>query len=153
MIYIVREEIMGKVLLVTFRDDEEVVFKNLINFFKKEGYINLIDLFPIQNVLKYGNLEIDPKMQTVIMKGSNIKLTNYEFEILYLLAKSPGQIFSKEQIYNHVWNMVSFRTENNVSSLVHRIRKKIEPDPSKPIYILTVWGVGYKFSNTLLEEK
>ena len=77
--------------------------------------------------------------------GKSIELTNYEFEILYLLARHPGQVFSKEQIYNQVWKEPYYRAEDNVMSLIRRIRKKIEPDPSKPIYVLTVWGIGYKF--------
>ena len=84
--------------------------------------------------------------QTTII-GKSIELTNYEFEILYLLARHPGQVFSKEQIYNQVWKEPYYRAEDNVMSLIRRIRKKIEPDPSKPIYVLTVWGIGYKFNN------
>lgn len=76
-------------------------------------------------------------------------MTNYEFEILYLLAKKPGQIFSKEQIYDQVWDTPYYGAVDNVMSLIRRIRKKIEPDPSKPIYVLTVWGIGYKFNEAL----
>jgi DNA-binding response OmpR family regulator len=71
---------------------------------------------------------------------------NYEFDILYLLAKKPGQVFSKEQIYSQVWKEPYYGAEDNVMSLIRRIRKKIEPDPSHPIYILTVWGIGHRFS-------
>lgn len=85
--------------------------------------------------------------------GKSIELTNYEFEILYLLARHPGQVFSKEQIYNQVWKEPYYRAEDNVMSLIRRIRKKIEPDPSKPIYVLTVWGIGYKFNNAIKENK
>ena len=77
------------------------------------------------------------------------EVENYEFEILYLLARHPGQVFSKEQIYNQVWKEPYYRAEDNVMSLIRRIRKKIEPDPSKPIYVLTVWGIGYKFNNAI----
>lgn len=84
--------------------------------------------------------------------GKSIELTNYEFEILYLLARHPGQVFSKEQIYNQVWKEPYYRAEDNVMSLIRRIRKKIEPDPSKPIYILTVWGIGYKFNHAIKKK-
>lgn len=73
----------------------------------------------------------------------------YDFQILYLLAKHPGQIFSKKQIYEQVWDTPCCSAENNVVSLMHRLRKKTEPDSASPIYILTVWGIGYKFNDVL----
>lgn len=97
--------------------------------------------------LQYGNIEINPKRRTVKINKIRIELTNYEFDIPYLMARHPGQVFSKKQIYEQVWNMPCLGAENNVVSLIYRIRKKIEPNPAKPVYILTVWGIGYKFSN------
>ena len=94
-------------------------------------------------------MEINAKYRIVERDGKSIELTNYEFEILYLLAQYPGQVFSKEQIYNQVWKEPYYGAEDNVMSLIRRIRKKIEPDPSRPIYILTVWGIGYKFNNAI----
>ena len=102
----------------------------------------MLNTFPNNSCLRYGNLEINAKYRIVERDGKSIELTNYEFEILYLLAQCPGQVFSKEQIYNQVWKEPYYRAEDNVMSLIRRIRKKIEPDPSKPIYILTVWGIG-----------
>lgn len=102
--------------------------------------------------MEYDSLVIDLKCRTVEVEGKNIELTNYEFEILYLLARNPGQVFSKEQIYNQVWNAPYYGAEDNVMSLIRRIRKKIEPDPSKPEYILTVWGIGYKFNNEIKQK-
>ena len=64
---------------------------------------HIIRCFPIDEMIKYRNLVIDPKYRAVILNGKHIELINYEFEILHLLAKSPGQVFSKEQIYNQVW--------------------------------------------------
>ena len=100
-------------------------------------------------ILKYDGIENNPKYRVVEVGGESIELTNYEFGILYLLARHPGQVFSKEQIYNQVWKEPYYRAEDNVMSLIRRIRKKIEPNPSKPIYILTVWGIGYKFNNAI----
>ena len=100
-------------------------------------------------ILQYDGIEINPKYRVVEVGGESIELTNYEFGILYLLARHPGQVFSKEQIYNQVWKEPYYRAEDNVMSLIRRIRKKIEPNPSKPIYILTVWGIGYKFNNAI----
>ena len=107
------------------------------------------DTFQNDKILEYRDIIIDPRYRTVKVETENIELTNYEFDILYLLAKSPGWVFSKEQIYNQVWKEPYYRAEDNVMSLIRRIRKKIEPDPRKPMYILTVWGIGYKFNSAL----
>lgn len=72
-----------------------------------------------------------------------------EFEILKLLAKHPGIVFSKEQIYDIVWKESYSGDYNIVMSHIRNIREKIEDNPSKPIYIQTVWGVGYRFNKNL----
>lgn len=140
---------MGKVLIVSFEENEETVLKEFMSYFNSKGYLMLLNTFPDGIILKYDNLVIDPKCRVVKSAEEIINLTNYEFEILYLLARHPGQVFSKEQIYNQVWKEPYYRAEDNVMSLIRRIRKKIEPDPSKPIYVLTVWGIGYKFNNAI----
>ena len=124
-------------------------FDELLLFLKSNSHIKVVNAFPNDSCLKYDNLIIDSKYRMVEADGKSIELTNYEFEILYLLARHPGQVFSKEQIYNQVWKEPYYRAEDNVMSLIRRIRKKIEPDPSKPIYVLTVWGIGYKFNNAI----
>ena len=65
-----------------------------------------------------------------------------------LLAQNSGRVLSKEQIYNAVWNNEYVFDERNMTAYINKIRKKIEPDPSHPSYIITVWGVGYKFNGT-----
>lgn len=140
---------VGKVLIVSFDKEEEQDFEELILFLKEKGYREFISMVSTDNVLNYDGIEINPQYRTVRKRGIKIGLTNYEFEILYLLARHPGQVFSKEQIYNQVWKEPYYRAEDNVMSLIRRIRKKIEPDPSKPIYILTVWGIGDKFNNAI----
>lgn len=105
-----------------------------------------------KQILKYNGLEIDSIYRVVRTNGTEIELTNYEFGILYLLARNPGQVFSREQIYTHVWSSPYYGAEDNVMSLIRRIRKKIEPDPARPTYILTVWGVGYRFNPHVARE-
>ena len=80
----------------------------------------------------------------VVREENEIELTYTEFEILLLLARNAGIAFSKEQIYDSVWKEPYFGDYNIVMSHIRNIRKKIEDNPSKPIYIQTVWGVGYK---------
>lgn len=140
---------MGKVLLISFEENEEAVLNEMLNYFNAKGYLIPFNAFPDGVILKYDNLVIDPRCRIAKSGGKTINLTNYEFEILYLLARHPGQVFSKEQIDNQVWREPYYGAEDNVMSLIRRIRKKIEPDPSKPIYILTVWGIGYKFNNAI----
>jgi DNA-binding response OmpR family regulator len=138
---------MGKVLIATFRDDEEI--EELILFLKQKSNIEILDNISTDKVLIYEGLEIDPIYRVVRTNGMEIEMTNYEFGILYLLARNPGQVFSRGQIYTQVWSSPYYGADDSVSSLIRRIRKKIEPDPARPIYILTVWGVGYKFNNAL----
>ena len=136
-------------MIASFDREEEQDFEELILFLKEKGYREFISMVSTDNVLNYDGIEINPQYRTVRKRGIEIGLTNYEFEILYLLARHPGQVFSKEQIYNQVWKEPYYRAEDNVMSLIRRIRKKIEPDSSKPIYVLTVWGIGYKFNNAI----
>ena len=124
---------MGRVVVVTFDENEEEKLNE-------------------QNrVLDYGALKINAEYRSVESNGELVQLTNYEFEILYLLAKNPGRIFSKEQIYTQVWKEPYYGAEDNVMGIIRRIRKKIEPDSAKPRYILNVWGMGYKFNGELMK--
>ena len=91
-------------------------------------------------------LEIDESRHIVIKNDSEIELTFIEFEILLLLAQNAGTVFSKEQIYDIVWKEPYSGDYNIVMSHIRKIREKIEDNPSKPIYIQTVWGVGYRFN-------
>lgn len=140
---------MGKVLVVSFGNDEKDVLDEILNILKSKEKFALSSTICNDGALQYDNLRIDPYLRIVESGGKTITLTNYEFEILYLLAKNPGRVFTKEQIYNQVWDSPYYGAEDNVMSLIRRIRKKIEPNPGKPLFILTVWGVGYKFNNHL----
>ena len=78
-----------------------------------------------------------------------MKLTPREFSILELLVRNPGMVFSAEQIYEKVWNERSFQSDNTVMVHIRKVREKIEENPRKPIYIKTVWGVGYKIEKDI----
>lgn len=141
---------MGKVLIATFRDDEDI--EELILFLKQKSNIEIVNNVPTDNILTYDGLEVNPKYRVVRRNGAEIELTNYEFGILYLLARNPGQVFTRGQIYTQVWSSPYYGADDSVSSLIRRIRKKIEPDPARPTYILTVWGVGYKFNSHVARQ-
>ena len=89
-----------------------------------------------------GELEIHPKSRKVLLKGSEISLTPKEFDILYFLSQNRGEVFTKEQIYRAVWEEDYLLDDSNIMAFVRKLRKKIEPDPDAPKYILTIWEIG-----------
>lgn len=100
-----------------------------------------------QQILSYPGIDIDIPSRTVLVDGSPVVLTNKEFELLVLLAQNPSRVYSYHQLLELVWQFkdnVDYRT---VLVHINRLRKKIERDPSKPRYIMTVRGVGYKFNH------
>ena len=119
---------MRKVVVVTFTDDEEDELNELLYFLNYKGRTDMKG--SRGKVLDYEDLKINAVYRSVECQGEQVRLTNYEFEILYLLARNPGQVFSKEQIYTRVWKEPYYGAEDNVISLIRRIRKKIEPDLS-----------------------
>jgi len=105
-----------------------------------------------QKKLRRGDIDIDPEKRTVLKKDQPIHLTAKEFDLLYHFARHPGRVYSRSQLLDIVWGYGFESYEHTVNSHINRLRAKIEKDPAKPDYILTVWGVGYKFSDNLLEE-
>ena len=99
--------------------------------------------------LYFEGLYIDEQKRIVVRENNEIELTYTEFEILLLLAQNIGKVFSKQQIYDSVWKEPYFGNHNIVMSHIRNLREKIEDDPSKPMYIQTVWGVGYRFNKNL----
>jgi DNA-binding response OmpR family regulator len=98
-------------------------------------------------VITLPGLAIDPARRQVRMDDRAVDLTTLEFELLHLLASRRGLVFSREMLLGRVWKDDRHVTERSVDTLVKRIRKKIEPDPENPKFILTVWGAGYKFAD------
>jgi DNA-binding response OmpR family regulator len=95
--------------------------------------------------LSFSNLTIDPKSRVVTVKDQPVELTAKEFDMLYLLARHPKQVFTREQLLDRIWGGAQYIDPGTVTVHVRRLREKIEGDPSKPARLLTVWGVGYKF--------
>ena len=92
-------------------------------------------------------VELDPARRGVRVRGTAVDVTRQEFHLLYLLASNPGIVFTRERLLSKVWQEQSFVTGRSVDTLVKRLRKKIEVDPSEPQLIITVWGDGYKFAD------
>ncbi|MCI8510292.1 MAG: winged helix-turn-helix transcriptional regulator [Lachnospiraceae bacterium] len=140
---------MGKVMILSFTDDEEDIYKRILQIINGSKNFEQCSAFQNIKLIQAGKLWIDCMQRSVCVNNIEIELTYIEFEILYLLAGNPGRVFRKEQIYDIVWNEAYAGDYNIVMSHIHNIREKIEDNPSKPIYIQTVWGVGYRFNKNL----
>ena len=95
--------------------------------------------------LEFGDLTINPRSRVVTVSNSPVELTAKEFDMLYLLAQHPRQVFTREQLLERIWGGAQYIDPGTVTVHVRRLREKIEVDPSHPARLLTVWGVGYKF--------
>lgn len=98
-----------------------------------------------ERALSFESISIDPRTRVVTVKESVVDLTAKEFDMLYLLARHPKQVFTRDQLLERVWGGAEYIDPGTVTVHVRRLREKIETDPSKPKHLLTVWGVGYKF--------
>ena len=96
-----------------------------------------------------GAMVIDPEKRTVAIDGESVELTVREFDLLMQFARNPGRVYSRQQLLDLVWGYGHDGYEHTVNSHINRLRAKIERDPSRPHYVLTVWGVGYKFNDRL----
>lgn len=97
-----------------------------------------------KNEIEIGNLTINCDTRQIFIGNNEIRFTPKEFDILELLARNKGIVFSIEKIYEMVWGKVFYKSDNTVMVHITKIREKIEEEPKKPIYIKTIWGVGYK---------
>jgi DNA-binding response OmpR family regulator len=99
----------------------------------------------IERTIAFDDLSIDPQTRLVTIHGEEKSLTAKEFDLLWLLARHPRQVFSRDQLLERVWGMADYIDPGTVTVHVRRLREKIESDPSNPQHLQTAWGVGYKF--------
>ena len=99
--------------------------------------------------LRYDNLVIDNTNRKVLLNDKRIELTQKEFELLYLMASHPGRTYTRENLLNLIWGTQYSGYEHTVNSHINRLRNKIEDNISEPKFILTTWGVGYRFNDKL----
>ena len=135
-------------LILSFEDNEEHIINNILSCLNEETEV-LRQQIVNKRKLIFDGLRIDEYKRIVVREDNEIELTYTEFEILLLLAQNAGIVFSIEQIYDCVWKEPYFGNHNIVMSHIRNLREKIEDDPSKPMYIQTVWGVGYRFNKNL----
>ncbi len=98
-------------------------------------------------ILRLHGLSVDIGKRQVFVDGHEVVLTAKEFDLLLFFARRPGRVFNRVQLLDQVWGYNHEGYEHTVNSHINRLRAKIESDPSNPLYILTVWGVGYKFAD------
>ena len=119
------------------------VNSHLRRYFRYLNMANSQNQETAANIYTIGGLELNEDTVEVRVDGELVKMTPIEFKILHLLIKSPGRVFSAEEIYERVWNEIAINTDT-VMVHVRRIREKIEYNPKEPKYLKVVWGVGYK---------
>ncbi len=160
----IREENVVPVLMLTARDSEgdkvsglrmgadDYLTKPFANSEFLARVSSLLRRYTVFNTpdvtskfITAGRLSIDKPGRIVRKDDITLELTAKEFDLLLFLAGHPGQVFTKKQIYRAVWNEEYAFDDNNIMVHIRRLRKKIEDHPENPAYILTVWGVGYKF--------
>lgn len=99
-----------------------------------------------QESLSIGDLFVDPERRQVRIADRRVELTAKEFDLLWHFATHPGRVFTRAQLLDRVWGRGHEGYEHTVNSHINRLRAKIEVDPAEPRFVLTVWGVGYRFS-------
>ena len=114
----------------------------------RRSYAVLIKNSKDHQVIKIGNLTLDISQKTVLKNNIEISLTTKEFDLLQLFMSNAGRIFTRMDVLERVWGEHFEGLEHTVNSNINRLRNKIESDPAKPKYLVTVWGLGYKFNKT-----
>lgn len=103
-------------------------------------------------VIVFGDLSLDPQKRKLMINTTKVDLTQKEFDLLYLLISNPGKSYSRENLLSLVWGYEFSGYEHTVNSHINRLRAKIETDMAKPRYILTTWGIGYRFAEEKHQE-
>lgn len=98
-----------------------------------------------QDVITSGGLTLNKVSRKVTRNGESVELRGKEFDLLLLLMENPGKVLSKDYIFNRVWGFDSFSEPQTLTVHIQWLRQKIEENPKKPVHLVTVWGVGYKF--------
>lgn len=112
-----------------------------------DAVLRRVDTAPAQAApIEVGDMTIDPTARQVYVRGEEVVLTQREFDVLWFLARHPGQAFSRNQLMDAIWQYSFYTDTSTVTVHIRRLRSKIESDPGQPRHIQTVWGVGYRFA-------
>lgn len=135
---------MEEIIVIRATDPDGSVFQAVMDALsgKRAEVVDVAD--QSASVLRIGDVEIHHEQRRVLMAGREVELNHGEYAMLYCMASSPGQVFSKAQLYEAAWGEAYLHGTNSVENIIWRLRRKLEPDPRNPIYIKTVIGAGYK---------
>ena len=135
---------MEEIIVIRARDPDGSVFQAVMDALKGKR-AEVVDVSNLSaSMLRIGDLEIHHEQGRVLMAGREVELNHGEYAMLYCMASSPGQVFSKAQLYEAAWGEAYLHGTKSVENIIWRLRRKLEPDPRNPIYIKTVIGAGYK---------
>ena len=135
---------MEEVIVIRAQDPDGSVFQAVMDALKGKR-AEVVDVSNLSaSMLRIGDLEIHHEQRRVLMAGREVELNHGEYAMLYCMASSPGQVFSKAQLYEAAWGEEYLRGTNSVENTIWRLRRKLEEDPRHPGYIKTVVGAGYK---------
>ncbi len=133
-------------MLLTLNEREEKVIDKIIAAISDCISLEAVQTIPVPTLrMSFPGLEIRQNQRRVFQGGEEVNLTRLEYSTLVFLASNPGNVLTREQIFEAVWNMDSDSCHSSVINVIYNLRKKIEPDSKNPTYIKTVLGVGYKF--------
>ena len=135
---------MAEIIVIYAQDPDGSVFQAVMDSLngKRAEVVDVSNLSA--SVLHIGDLEIHHEQRRVLMAGREVELNHGEYAMLYCMASSPGQVFSKAQLYEAAWGEAYLHGTNSVENIIWRLRRKLEEDPKHPGYIKTVVGAGYK---------
>ena len=135
---------MEEVIVIRAQNPDGSVFQAVMDALKGKR-AEVVDVSNLSaSMLRIGDLEIHHEYRRVLMAGREVVLNHGEYAMLYCMASSPGQVFSKAQLYEAAWGEAYLHGTNSVENIIWRLRRKLEEDPKHPGYIKTVVGAGYK---------
>ena len=135
---------MSEIIVIRVADPDGGLFQAIVNALKDKRAEVIHAAAPASSVLRIGELEIHHEHRRVLVAGREVRLNHGEYAMLYCMANSPGQVFSKAQLYAAAWGEEYLHGTTSVENTIWRLRKKLKDEPTQSIYIKTVVGSGYK---------
>ena len=135
---------LNEIIVVRVTDPDGSLFQAIVDALKDRRAEIIHVTAQFSAVLRIGELEINHEHRRVLMAGREVRLNHGEYAMLYCMASSPGQVFSKAQLYAAAWGEEYLHGTNSVENIIWRLRQKLEEDPKHPTYIKTVIRGGYK---------
>ena len=135
---------MEEIIVIRAADPDGSVFKAVVDALRGKRAEVVSVAAPVSSMLRIGELEIHHEHRRVLIAGREVRLNHGEYAMLYCMASAPGQVFSKAQLYAAAWGEEYVSKTNSVENIIWRLRRKLEDDPKRPVYIKTVVRLGYK---------